>query len=77
MADPLPVIFLTGHGDVPTAVAAGQAWRVRLRREPFSDNALVDRIEARSAAAKGDPRASWQRESCAQRPASPPSASAR
>jgi two-component system response regulator DctR len=41
----LPVIFLTGHGDVPTAVAAVQRGAFDFFEKPFSDNALVDRIE--------------------------------
>lgn len=41
----LPVLFLTGHGDVPTAVAAVQQGAFDFFEKPFSDNALVDRIE--------------------------------
>jgi len=41
----LPVIFLTGHGDVPTAVSAVQRGAFDFCEKPFSDNALVDRIE--------------------------------
>jgi two-component system, LuxR family, response regulator DctR len=41
----LPVIFLTGHGDVPTAVAAVQRGAFDFVEKPFSNNALVDRIE--------------------------------
>ena len=50
----LPVLFLSGHGDVPTAVAAVQRGAFDFFEKPFSDNALVDRIEqalARSGAA--------------------------
>jgi two-component system, LuxR family, response regulator DctR len=43
--DALPVIFLTGHGDVPTAVAAVKRGAFDFVEKPFSDNALVDRIE--------------------------------
>jgi len=39
------VIFLTGHGDVPTAVAAVQRGAFDFFEKPFSDNALVDRVE--------------------------------
>jgi two-component system response regulator DctR len=41
----LPVIFLTGHGDVASAVAAVQRGAFDFVEKPFSDNALVDRIE--------------------------------
>ncbi len=41
----LPVIFLTGHADVPTAVDAVKRGAFDFYEKPFSDNALVDRIE--------------------------------
>jgi len=41
----LPVIFLTGHGDVPTAVAAVKQGAFDFVEKPFSDNALVDRVQ--------------------------------
>jgi len=41
----LPVIFLTGHGDVPTAVAAVKRGAFDFVEKPFSNNMLVDRIE--------------------------------
>lgn len=41
----LPVIFLTGHGDVPTAVTAVKRGAFDFVEKPFSNNALVDRIE--------------------------------
>lgn len=40
----LPVIFLTGHGDVPTAVDAVKRGAFDFCQKPFSDNALVDRV---------------------------------
>ena len=40
----LPVIFLTGHGDVPTAVASLKRGAFDFVEKPFSDNALVDRV---------------------------------
>lgn len=56
----LPVIFLTGHGDVPTAVAAVKRGAFDFVEKPFSNNALVDRVEqalATSAAALAERRA--------------------
>lgn len=41
----LPVIFLTGHADVPTAVDSVKRGAFDFCEKPFSDNALVDRIE--------------------------------
>ncbi len=46
----LPVIFLTGHGDVPTAVAAVKQGAFDFVEKPFSNNALVDRVEQALAA---------------------------
>jgi len=43
--DTMPVIFLTGHADVPTAVDTVKRGAFDFCEKPFSDNALVDRIE--------------------------------
>jgi two-component system response regulator DctR len=45
LIEALPVIFLTGHGDVPTAVAAVKRGAFDFVEKPFSNNTLVDRIE--------------------------------
>lgn len=41
----VPVIFLSGHADVPTAVDAVKRGAFDFCEKPFSDNALVDRVE--------------------------------
>lgn len=40
----LPVIFITGHGDVPMAVEAMQHGAVDFVQKPFRDQELLDRI---------------------------------
>jgi two-component system response regulator DctR len=41
----MPVIFLSGHADVPTAVDAVKRGAFDFCEKPFSDNLLVDRVE--------------------------------
>ncbi len=49
----LPVIFLTGHADVPMAVAALKRGAYDFVEKPFNDNELVDRLlEALAAEAE-------------------------
>ena len=45
LAQTWPVIFLTGHADVPTAVESVKRGAFDFCEKPFSDNALVDRVE--------------------------------
>lgn len=40
----LPVIFLSGHGDIPMAVQALQKGAFDFVEKPFSDHALVERV---------------------------------
>lgn len=51
LAWPWPVLFLTGHADLSTAVAAvkGGAWD--FLEKPFQNNLLVDKVEAAGRAA--------------------------
>lgn len=41
-----PVIFLTGHGDVPMAVEALKRGAFDFIEKPYSDNALIERVRA-------------------------------
>ena len=40
----IPIIFITGHGDVPMAVKAIQAGAADFIQKPFRDQELIDRI---------------------------------
>ena len=40
----LPIIFITGHGDVPMAVRAVQAGAIDFIEKPFNDQDLLDKI---------------------------------
>ena len=42
---PLPIIFITGHGDVPMAVQAMKAGAIDFLQKPFRDQELLDRIQ--------------------------------
>jgi two-component system response regulator DctR len=58
----LPVIFLTGHGEVPMAVDSLKRGAFDFFEKPFNDNQLMDRVEealaaSRQAAAVGAVRA--------------------
>ena len=41
---PLPVIFITGHGDIPMSVRAMKAGAVEFLTKPFRDQDLLDAI---------------------------------
>ena len=40
----LPIIFITGHGDVPMAVEAMQKGAIDFIQKPFRDQELLDRV---------------------------------
>jgi len=46
----LPIIVITGHAEVPTAVRALKAGAVDFLEKPFSDQLLVDRVRQAIAA---------------------------
>jgi len=44
MKAPIPIVFITGHGDVPMAVEAMKRGAVDFIRKPFRDQELLDRV---------------------------------
>jgi FixJ family two-component response regulator len=42
---PIPLIFITGHGDIPMSVRAMKAGAVEFLTKPFRDQDLLDAIE--------------------------------
>lgn len=42
----IPVIIITGHGDVPMAVQAMKAGAMEFIEKPFNDQILIDRVQA-------------------------------
>jgi two-component system, LuxR family, response regulator FixJ len=52
-----PVIMMTGHGDIPLAVRAMRAGAVDFLEKPFSEEAMLESIEAaQDRAARSSPR---------------------
>jgi RNA polymerase sigma factor (sigma-70 family) len=43
--NPIPLIFITGHGDIPMSVRAMKAGAVEFLTKPFRDQDLLDAIE--------------------------------
>jgi FixJ family two-component response regulator len=43
--DSMPIIFLTGHGDIPTTVKAMKSGAVEFLTKPFDDEHLLDAIQ--------------------------------
>jgi FixJ family two-component response regulator len=43
--DELPMIFITGHGDIPMAVRAMQAGAHDFLTKPFEDQTLLDAVQ--------------------------------
>ena len=43
--DPIPVIFLTAHGDIPMAARAMAAGAVQFFEKPFNNQALLDAVQ--------------------------------
>src|SRR5262249_12207556 len=45
----IPIVFITGHGDIPMSVRAMKAGAVEFLTKPFRDQDLLDAIQASSA----------------------------
>ena len=58
----LPVIFITGHGDVPMAVSALKKGAFHFIEKPFNDHDLVDLVEKALAVDRDRQRAAASRE---------------
>ena len=58
----LPVIFITGHGDVPMAVSALKKGAFDFMEKPFNDNELIDIVDKALAADAERQRAAADRE---------------
>jgi len=50
---PLPIVFVTGHGDVPMAVNTMKKGAVDFIQKPFQEDALVNLVERMLDQAKG------------------------
>jgi DNA-binding NtrC family response regulator len=44
-AAPLPIVFITGHGDIPTTVRAMKAGAIEFLTKPFRDEDLLNAVE--------------------------------
>lgn len=51
----LPVIFITGHGDVPMAVNALKSGAFHFIEKPFNDSQLLELVERAVDASRGGP----------------------
>ena len=43
---PLPIIFITGHGDIPMSVRAMKSGAVEFLTKPLHEQELLDAIQA-------------------------------
>lgn len=50
----LPIVFITGHGDVPTTVRAMKGGAVDFMQKPFNDQELLDCIQRALARSRAD-----------------------
>ncbi len=50
--DPIPIVFITGHGDIPMSVTAMKAGAVDFLSKPFQDEDLLAAIREASASGR-------------------------
>jgi FixJ family two-component response regulator len=55
--DRLPIVFITGHGDIPMSVRAMKAGAIDFLPKPFRDRDLLDAVERALSKAQTDWRA--------------------
>jgi FixJ family two-component response regulator len=55
--EPMPIVFITGHGDIPTSVRAIKAGAVEFLPKPFEDDDLLAAVEQALARARDEWRA--------------------
>jgi two-component system response regulator FixJ len=60
----LPIIFITGHGDVPIAVEATRRGAIDFMRKPIKEQGLLDRIQQALQAESGMQSQMQNREQC-------------
>jgi len=53
---PVPIVFITGHGDIPMSVQAMKAGAVEFLTKPFRDQQLLEAIEKAIERDRGDRR---------------------
>jgi FixJ family two-component response regulator len=62
-SEPLPVIFITGHGDVPMSVRAMKEGAVEFLTKPFREQELLDAVQqALTADERARERRAWAAE---------------
>ena len=73
----MPILFITGHGDIPTTVRAMKAGAIEFLTKPFADNVLLDAIRAALMRSRATLARSAERQSLRDRYGSLSPASAR
>jgi FixJ family two-component response regulator len=68
-APDLPVIFITGHGDVPMSVRAMKAGAVDFLQKPWSEQAVLDAVFSALARSRAKAQVSSERDALARRAA--------